>query len=147
MILRAIRRLTRPLHQPSADSLVPYAMFDQMRTEQEVQSARKMERIYHRGQDKVWDGKAVLAELVEKHGSSQTRLLWNFKLALSIPPAATYSPDPQTRSIKDGRLRFGCPSYGARWDPEAAPLRACTHLLQRRGRGKARVARSASPGV
>lgn len=45
----------------------------------------------------------------------------------SISPAATYSPDPQTRSIKDGRPKpavYGSPSYGARWDPEATPLRA-----------------------
>ena len=45
----------------------------------------------------------------------------------SISPAATDSPDPQTRSIKDGRPKpavYGSPSYGARWDPEATPLRA-----------------------
>jgi hypothetical protein len=30
-----------------------------------------MEAIYHKGQDKAWDGKAVLAELVEKHGGVQ----------------------------------------------------------------------------
>ena len=56
-----------------------------------------------------------------------TRLLYTFKLKPSISPAATYSPDPQTRSIKDGRPKptvYGGPSYGARWDPEATPLRA-----------------------
>ena len=56
-----------------------------------------------------------------------TRLLYTFKLEPSISPAATYSPDPQTRSIKDGRPKptvYGSPSYGARWDPEATPLRA-----------------------
>ena len=62
----------------------------------------------------------------------------------SISPAATYSPDPQTRSIKDGRPQptayvrhhCGCPSYGARWDPEATPLRADrNHLLQGRESG------------
>ena len=56
-----------------------------------------------------------------------TRLLYTFKLKPSISPAATYSPDPQTRSIKDGRPKpavYGSPSYGARWDPEATPLRA-----------------------
>jgi rubrerythrin len=27
-----------------------------------------LENIYHRGQEKIWDGRAVLAELLEKHG-------------------------------------------------------------------------------
>ena len=28
----------------------------------------RLERLYHKGQNKVWDGRAVLSELIEKHG-------------------------------------------------------------------------------
>lgn len=68
MILRTIRHLTRPLHQPSSGSIIPYNMFDAEATAAELKSAYKMEHIYHKGQAKAWDGKAVLEELVEKHG-------------------------------------------------------------------------------
>jgi hypothetical protein len=46
-------------------------MFDLERTHRELRSARKMENIYHKGQDKAWDGKKVLEELVERHGGIQ----------------------------------------------------------------------------
>jgi len=71
MILRTIRHLTRPLHQPSMNRYIPYDMFDLERTEAELKSAQKMERIYHKGQDHIWDGKAVLSELLEKHDGVQ----------------------------------------------------------------------------
>ncbi|MEE2828890.1 MAG: ferritin-like domain-containing protein, partial [Myxococcota bacterium] len=71
MILRAIRRMTRPLHQPSMDQYIPYDMFDLERTAVEARRAQKMERIYHKGQEKIWDGKTVLAELLEEHGGVQ----------------------------------------------------------------------------
>lgn len=68
MILRTIRYLTRPLHRGTASEFLPYEMFDQERTERELRSAKTMEAIYHKGQDKAWDGHAILAELLEKHG-------------------------------------------------------------------------------
>jgi hypothetical protein len=71
MILRMARWATRSLHQPSAEELLPYDMFDAARTEQEAKIARTLERIYHKGQDKAWDGKEVLEELLEKHGGIQ----------------------------------------------------------------------------
>jgi hypothetical protein len=71
MILRMARWATRSLHQPSAEELLPYDMFDGERTEREAQVARNLERIYHKGQDKAWNGKEVLAELLEKHGGIQ----------------------------------------------------------------------------
>jgi len=46
-------------------------MFDHASVDDEVAAARKLERIYHKGQDKAWNGKRVLAELVERHGSIQ----------------------------------------------------------------------------
>jgi len=43
-------------------------MFDELRTAREQRSAAKLERIYHQGQDKIWDGKELLARLIEEHG-------------------------------------------------------------------------------
>jgi hypothetical protein len=43
-------------------------MFDREQTEQEARSAKLMERIYHKGHNLGWDGKAVLEGLVDKHG-------------------------------------------------------------------------------
>lgn len=71
MILRAARWATRPLHSrytPPGFNPIPYDMFDQVRTEGELAAARRMESIYHKGQVKAWDGKALLGELLEKHG-------------------------------------------------------------------------------
>jgi hypothetical protein len=34
----------------------------------EARRARRLESIYHVGQERVWDGRAVLAELIERHG-------------------------------------------------------------------------------
>ena len=48
--------------------LVPYDMFDVERTAREVSAARSLERVYHAGQEKIWDGREVLAELKERHG-------------------------------------------------------------------------------
>jgi len=50
---------------------IPYDMFDMERTQRELKSATKMERIYHIGQDRAWDGKEVLKELLEKHDGVQ----------------------------------------------------------------------------
>jgi len=36
--------------------------------EERTRSLEILENIYHRGQDKIWDGKAVLEELIAKHG-------------------------------------------------------------------------------
>jgi hypothetical protein len=43
-------------------------MFDLPCAADEARRARKLESLYHRGQELAWDGRAVLAELVEKHG-------------------------------------------------------------------------------
>ncbi len=48
--------------------LVPYDMFDEIRTFKDVDSAKRLERIYHVGQNKAWAGKDVLQGLVAKHG-------------------------------------------------------------------------------
>jgi hypothetical protein len=51
---------------PSAD--LPFDMFDAAYSDAEARRARRMENIYHVGQAKVWDGREVLAQLIEKHG-------------------------------------------------------------------------------
>jgi len=50
-------------------NVIPYDMFDQERLGREARSAKILERVYHKGQDNVWDGKKLLAELIQKHGS------------------------------------------------------------------------------
>lgn len=47
---------------------IRYDMFDMMRSAEEAKRFVKCERIYHRGQELAWDGKAILAMLEEKHG-------------------------------------------------------------------------------
>jgi len=52
-------------------TLLPYDMFDIEHNAAEARRYVKLESIYHRGQDLIWDGKDVLAELVAKHGKPQ----------------------------------------------------------------------------
>ena len=39
------------------------------RSKMKDKAAETLENIYHRGQEKIWDGRVVLRELVEKHGA------------------------------------------------------------------------------
>src|SRR4051794_11469901 len=54
----------------SKDSL-PFDMFDLTPTvaEREARRARRLESIYHVGQERIWDGRAVLADLIARHGA------------------------------------------------------------------------------
>ena len=47
---------------------LPYEMFDVIYTDREARRAKRMESIYHVGQDRIWDGRKVLSELIERHG-------------------------------------------------------------------------------
>lgn len=47
---------------------LPFGMFDAHYTDQEARRARRLENIYHVGQDRIWDGREVLQELIAKHG-------------------------------------------------------------------------------
>lgn len=47
---------------------IDIAMFDRTSTREEARRAHKLENIYHVGQHKIWDGREVLAKLLEKHG-------------------------------------------------------------------------------
>ena len=62
MILEAFRRIGH------SQERLPYDMFDHGYGDAEARRARRMESIYHVGQDKIWDGREVLAALVAKHG-------------------------------------------------------------------------------
>jgi hypothetical protein len=49
---------------------LPYDMFDIPKSAEEARRYGKMEAIYHKGQNLVWNGKEVLDELWKKHGGS-----------------------------------------------------------------------------
>lgn len=51
-----------------ARRLLDTSILYRSRTGEDARRARKLENIYHAGQDKIWDGRAVLAELVARHG-------------------------------------------------------------------------------
>jgi hypothetical protein len=53
---------------PPASAELPVDMFDTAYSDEEARRARRMENIYHVGQAKVWDGREVLAQLIERHG-------------------------------------------------------------------------------
>jgi hypothetical protein len=50
---------------------LPYDMFDHLYTAAEARRARKMESIYHLGQNRIWNGREVLEDLIKKHGKPQ----------------------------------------------------------------------------
>lgn len=57
---------------------LPFDMFDEPITAlspevaaREARRAKRMESIYHVGQDRIWDGRSILADLIKKHGSPQ----------------------------------------------------------------------------
>jgi hypothetical protein len=48
---------------------LPFDMFDVELTAAEARRAKRMANIYHVGQDRAWDGRNILQELVAKHGA------------------------------------------------------------------------------
>jgi hypothetical protein len=62
-------------------SRIPFDMFERSYSDEEARRARRMENIYHAGQEKIWDGRQVLAELIAKHGPP--RLDTNTRRALA----------------------------------------------------------------
>jgi hypothetical protein len=69
MSLLSVAGLTR--------SPLPFDMFDDpLALARDAEAARRADRltsIYHRGQDLIWSGRKVLAELLDKHGGVQLR--------------------------------------------------------------------------
>src|SRR5437588_836090 len=47
---------------------LPLDMFDHPNAGDEATRARRLEGLYHVGQEKAWNGRAILAELSAKHG-------------------------------------------------------------------------------
>ncbi|HSO32586.1 MAG TPA: ferritin-like domain-containing protein [Labilithrix sp.] len=52
---------------------IAFDMFDLTANmaEREARRARRLESIYHVGQERIWDGRAVLADLIAQHGRPQ----------------------------------------------------------------------------
>ncbi len=48
---------------------LPYDMFQTEYSDREARRAKRLESIYHVGQERIWDGREVLAELLAKHGA------------------------------------------------------------------------------
>lgn len=63
-LLDRIRRRSEPMF---------FDMFDRQYTDREARRAKRLETIYHVGQARIWDGREVLKELVEKHGRPSLR--------------------------------------------------------------------------
>jgi hypothetical protein len=49
-------------------SRIPFDMFDLSRSADDARRLSKLGNLYHRGQELAWDGRAVLAELLARHG-------------------------------------------------------------------------------
>ncbi len=49
-------------------SRIPFEMFDLERSAAEAKRSQKLGNLYHRGQELAWDGRAVLKELLARHG-------------------------------------------------------------------------------
>jgi hypothetical protein len=52
-------------------SRIPFDMFALARSADEAKRLAKLGNLYHRGQELAWDGRAVLKELIAKHGGIQ----------------------------------------------------------------------------
>jgi hypothetical protein len=65
----SLSRVSGQLLRRLGRSSLPFDMFDVERGDAEARRARRMESIYHVGQNRIWDGREVLAELIAKHGS------------------------------------------------------------------------------
>lgn len=61
-------RLERFLDAISPNTL-PYGMFERAFSDREARRARRLESIYHVGQERIWDGREVLKDLIAKHGT------------------------------------------------------------------------------
>ena len=68
MIIRGTKRFRRLFSETSDSDLVRYDMFSAEQCIQNAKAAKKLERIYHKGQEHAWDGKKLLASLLKKHG-------------------------------------------------------------------------------
>lgn len=75
-----MRSLAELVAQSRRDEL-PFDMFDADYSDAEALRARRLENIYHVGQNRLWDGRAVLAELIAKHGRPELPMRFRKPLA------------------------------------------------------------------
>lgn len=59
-------RWTRP--RRASEAFPPYHLFDRGLVAAAAERTKRLARIYHVSQEQAWDGRAVLAELVARHG-------------------------------------------------------------------------------
>ncbi len=59
---------------PQPQSFPPYEMIEDSAVVDATQKTRRLERLYDLTREHAWDGKAVLAELIEKHGAPGAEL-------------------------------------------------------------------------
>lgn len=77
--LLAGRRSREAVRGMRSDVALPFDMFDALRDAREERAAGKLAGIYHKGQQRAWDGREVLAELLERHGG------------IDLPPAQRHA--------------------------------------------------------
>ena len=58
----------RGFHRLPFDMFKGRNMLDAASMDREARRARRLESIYHVGQDRIWDGREVLASLLETYG-------------------------------------------------------------------------------
>ena len=57
-----------------SEGVLPYRMFDLQRSAADARRFDRMENIYHKGQSLAWNGREVLAQIVDKHGGVRVPL-------------------------------------------------------------------------
>lgn len=67
-VLLSGRRSREAARGMRSDVTLPFDMFDALRDAREKKAAGKLAGIYHKGQQRAWDGREVLSELLDKHG-------------------------------------------------------------------------------
>ncbi|MEZ4322500.1 MAG: ferritin-like domain-containing protein [Myxococcota bacterium] len=67
----ARRRAREKARGIRSDVVLPFDMFDELKNARDEKSASKLANIYHKGQRRAWEGKAVLAQLMDEHGGIQ----------------------------------------------------------------------------
>lgn len=59
----------RGMRRDRSDDVIPFDMLDVQQTMRAAEAAKKLERLYHQGQERSWVGTELLDELVQKHGA------------------------------------------------------------------------------
>ena len=74
VLRRALGRIRGESRAPAARGLgwdldaLPHDLADPALLDRQARAARTLEKVYHRGQERIWDGRDVLGELVREVG-------------------------------------------------------------------------------